>query len=64
MFNTVKFQALFNATLVMGLYPNFNSFIFNEDVKEVQNLHNKQWEFKKKSNINNNNDSIFVGVSW
>ena len=50
--------------VVMGLYPNFNSFIFNEDVKEVQNLHNKQWEFKKKSNINNNNDSIFVGVSW
>ena len=48
----------------MGLYPNFNSFIFNEDLKEIQNVHNKQWEFKKESNINNNNDSIFVGVSW
>lgn len=63
MFNAVKFQALFNATLMLGLYPNFNSFIFNEDVKEIQNVHNKLWEFKKEAIIKNNNDPIIVGVS-
>lgn len=63
MFNFVKIQALFNATLMMGYYPNFNSFTFNEDVNEVQNVHNKHWEFKKETIVKNSNDTIVVGVS-
>ncbi|CAO1385894.1 unnamed protein product [Diamesa serratosioi] len=64
MYNLVKIQALFNATILLGHYPEFNSFMFNEDLKDVQNIHGKYWETKYHNLSQNENlmEKIVVGI--
>lgn len=65
MFAAEKICAIFNATVLLGFYPEFNSFIFNENVKDFQNVHGKYWELREYNLTTiQNDDKIFVaGVS-
>ena len=62
MYDFVKIHAIFNATVCLGFYPNFNSFIYNEDVKDFHNIHGKYWQhyLMKKEEAK---QRIVVGVS-
>ncbi|CAO1407693.1 unnamed protein product [Diamesa hyperborea] len=65
MYNFVKIQAIFNATVWLGLYPEFSSFIYNEDVKDVHNIHEKYWEMKQHNlmKMNEPKERIVVGFN-
>ncbi|CAO1371312.1 unnamed protein product [Diamesa hyperborea] len=44
MFDSVKVQVMLQTSMMLHNLPNYNSFIYNEDFKDVQNLHGKYWE--------------------
>lgn len=62
MYNIVKIQTIFNATLLLGSYPEFQSYVFNEDVKDVQNIHGHYWETKQNNLFKAQDVKIVVGV--
>ncbi|CAO1407685.1 unnamed protein product [Diamesa hyperborea] len=48
MFDSVKIQVMLQTYMLLQNLPNYNNiFIYNEDVKDVQNLHGKNWETKE-----------------
>ena len=65
MFAAEKIYAIFNATLLLGYYPEFNSFIFNENVQDFQNVHGKYWQLREYNltTIKNDNKLFLAGVS-
>ena len=44
MFDSVKIQVMLQTSLMLQNIPNYNNFIYNEDVKDLQNLYGKYWE--------------------
>lgn len=64
MFNSDKIEALFSALLMLGKYSDFKTFVFNEDLKDIANIHGKHWEFQNQTVLNYKNDSVTVGVSY
>ena len=65
MFAAEKIYAIFNATLLLGYYPEFNSFIFNENVQDFQNVHGKYWQLREYNltTIKSDNKLFVAGVS-
>ncbi|CAO1377374.1 unnamed protein product [Diamesa tonsa] len=63
MFTAEKISALFNATILLGHYPQFYSFIFNENVKDFQNVPGKLWELREynMTMIQNDNRTFVAG---
>ena len=63
MFDSGKIQIMLHTSLMLQTIPNYNYFIYNEDVKDLQNLHGKYWETKEVqiSNYLTSND-IKIGV--
>ncbi|CAO1417813.1 unnamed protein product [Diamesa hyperborea] len=64
MFTAEKISALFNATILLGHYPQFYSFIFNENVKDFQNVPGKFWELREynMTMIQNDNKTFVAGI--
>ncbi|CAO1407718.1 unnamed protein product [Diamesa hyperborea] len=58
MFDPVKIQAMLHTCMMLQNVSHYHSFIYNEDVKDVQNLHGKYWETKEVqiSNYQASND--------
>lgn len=64
MYDLVKIQAIFITTVLLGYYPEFNAFIYSEDVKEVHNIHGKYWETNEVKKVNYPSPSVIkIGVS-
>ena len=63
MFDTGKIQVMLQTSLVLQNVSNFITFMYNEDVEDLQNLHGKYWETNEVqiSNYLTSND-IKIGV--
>ena len=64
MFGAAKICALFNATVLLGKYPQFYLFVFNENETDFQNIPGKYWESREfnSSMIQNDNTTFIAGV--
>ena len=55
MFSSVKIEALFRTLLMLGKNSDFKTFVFNEDVENIANVHGKHWELQNQTNLNPDN---------